>query len=265
MANEISFTIDSEKCTGCGACVNICLRHIIELRNNKALTSGTGCFMCGHCLAVCPQNAVSAKGCDDEIWEISGKRIFLDEAALMLHLKARRSIRRYKTSPVEKEKIEKIIEAGRLTPTGSNRQNVRYIVIQNEIDAVEDAVIAQYKTPDEMPSPQGHFVELPYTFDKSRLKRGFLFYNAPLVILAVSQVEINACLAAMNMELMSEALGLGVVYVGLFARPANLNMELRNSLGIAKEEVIAACLAIGYPDVEFSRTAPRKRASVTWR
>ena len=262
MSNQIQFYVDEKACIGCGLCASDCLRHSIKLQNNKAAFAGVDCFGCGHCLAICPENAVKVSGCNDDVWEISGKQTFLEEKALKMHLKARRSVRQYKDTPVEKEKIEKIIEAGRLTPTGSNLQNVRYIVVQKEIDALEDAVLAQYKTPAGGPEPSA---PPPPGYSLDRLKRGFLFHKAPLLIIAVSPREINACLAAMNMELMAEALGLGTVYVGLFTRPANENKKLRESLGVTEEEIIAACLAIGYPKVQYRRTAPRKAANVVWR
>ena len=196
-------------------------------------------------------------GLDDEVLEIPGKKVFLDEQSFLTHLKFRRSIRNYKGTQVEKEKLEKIIEAGRLSPTASNAQNVRYMVIQNGINEIEDTVIAQYKS-------QAGFSST-YTFPPDRFKRGFLFHNAPAIILVISPSEINACLAAMNMELMAEALGLGTVYVGLFTRPANVNNELRASLGITEGENIAACLALGYSTVTYKRSAPRKKANVIWR
>ena len=261
MANEIQFLIDSEKCSGCGLCVSNCQRRVLMIQEGKAVVRSANCFECGHCLAICPENAVKMSGCDDEVWEIAGKPAFLDEKSLITHLKFRRSIRQYKDTPVEKEKIEKIIEAGRLTPTASNTQNVRYIVIQNGIDALEDEVIEQYKSSGKTEYP----VKLLNVYNPDRLKRGFLFHKAPLLILVISQREINAHLAAMNMELMAEALGLGTVYVGLFTTPANLNKKLRESLGVAEEEIIAACLAIGYPNVQYLRTAPRKKANVVWK
>ena len=264
MSNEIQVSFDIEKCIGCGACVRDCQRRALEIQNNKAVITGAHCFGCGHCLAICPENAVKISGCDDEIWEISDGPVFLGEAELLTHLKSRRSIRQYKETPVEREKIDKIIEAGRLTPTGSNAQNVRYIVVQNEIDSLEDEVIAQYKLSNE-PNPPEHAVKLAPSFSPDRLKRGFLFHRAPLLILVVSPNETNGSLAAMSMELMAEALGLGTVYVGLFTRPANLNKKLLKSLGLGEEEKIAVCLAIGYPKVQYRRTAPRKAANVVWR
>ena len=257
MKKEFSVSIDSEKCTGCGLCISDCQRRDLKIENNKAVPLNNACFLCGHCVAICPENAVILNGLNDEPCEIPTGPPFLDEKSLMAHLRFRRSIRHYKNTPVEKDKLEKIIEAGRLTPTASNMQNVRYMVIQNGINEIEDTVIAQYKNPVGFSSV--------YSFPPDRFKRGFLFYDAPAIILVISPREINACLAAANMELMAEALGLGVVYVGLFTAPANVNRELRASLGIAEGENIFACLALGYPAVTYKRSAPRKTANVIWR
>jgi nitroreductase/NAD-dependent dihydropyrimidine dehydrogenase PreA subunit len=259
MNDEIQITIDVEKCNGCGLCLADCQRRVLEIQNNKAVVIKSQCLKCGHCLAVCPQNAIRLTALDDEIWEMPGGQVFLDEKSLIRHLKFRRSVRHYKNIPVEKVKLSRIIEAGRLTPTASNLQNVRYIIMENDIDAIEDAVLNQYKDPNIDQS-----VKLPANYDFNRLKRGFLFHRAPAVILVISPSEINACLAAMNMELMAEALGLGVVYVGLFTKPANVNKKLRETLGVKEDEKIAACLALGYPDVQYLRSAPRKNAEVKW-
>ena len=44
----------------------------------------------------------------------------------------RRSIRRWKPVPVEKEKIEKVLEAGRRAPSWGNTQPWRFIVVQDK-------------------------------------------------------------------------------------------------------------------------------------
>ncbi len=51
---------------------------------------------------------------------------------VMLQILKRQSIRKYKPDPVEKEKIERILEAGRLAPSAKNRQEWRFIVIQKQ-------------------------------------------------------------------------------------------------------------------------------------
>ena len=265
MEQEIRVLIDSEKCTGCGVCISDCRRQALEIQNGKAVVVNPNCLQCGHCLAICPVNAVKLAGLNDEIMEASGKSVFLNEKDLLAHLKLSRSVRQYKDMPVEKEKLEKIIEAGRVTPTASNLQNVRYIILQDDREAMEDEVLAMYKTQSEWSEPLFKSMKISIEKFNERLNRGFLFHKAPVVILAVSPSEINGCLAAMSMELMAEALGLGTVYIGLFTRPANKNKKIRESLGITDEENIAACLVLGYPDVQYLRSAPRKPANVTWK
>ena len=122
-----------------------------------------------------------------------------------------------------------------------------------------------YKTQGDLSRTLADRMEITVEMLHKRLTRGFLFHNAPVVILVISQSEINACLAARSMELMAEALGLGTVYVGLFARPANTSNQLRQLLEVAEGEHIAACLALGYPNVQYLRSAPRKEARAVWR
>lgn len=44
----------------------------------------------------------------------------------------RYSVRAYSSDPVEKEKLEQVLEAARLAPTASNRQPFRIIVARTE-------------------------------------------------------------------------------------------------------------------------------------
>ena len=265
MEQEFRVVIDSERCSGCSICLTDCQRHVLEIQNGKAVVTNSHCLKCGHCLAICPENAVKLTGIDDEIVDVSEKPVFLNEKDLMMHLRFRRSIRQYRDTPVEKEKLEKIIEAGRITPTASNAQNVRYIILQDERESVEDEVLTMYRAQGEWSESLTRLMKFPVNIINGRLKRGFLFFNAPAVILVISQSEINGCLAAMSMELMAESLGLGTVYVGLFTRPANKNKKLRESFGMTEDENITACLVLGYPKVHYFRSAPRKKANIEWK
>ena len=47
-------------------------------------------------------------------------------------IKKRYSVRSYKPDPVEKEKLEMILEAARLAPTAANRQPISFIVVRTE-------------------------------------------------------------------------------------------------------------------------------------
>jgi NAD-dependent dihydropyrimidine dehydrogenase PreA subunit len=110
----IKIEIDRGKCTGCGLCVADCLRHVLEVQESKAVVLSDDCLKCGHCLAVCPANAVRMIGIEDEIIEKGESSGMLNSESLKAHLKLRRSVRQYQRKPVEREKLEKIIEAGRL-------------------------------------------------------------------------------------------------------------------------------------------------------
>ena len=50
--------INAEKCVGCSLCVKDCPNACLYLENGKAHATDTGCIECGHCFAICPQNAI---------------------------------------------------------------------------------------------------------------------------------------------------------------------------------------------------------------
>ena len=50
--------IDQERCIGCGLCADDCLALNIELKEEKANIKNE-CLLCGHCVAICPEHAVS--------------------------------------------------------------------------------------------------------------------------------------------------------------------------------------------------------------
>ena len=52
--------IDSEKCTGCGACAEACAEGAIQMIGGKAvLVSDAYCDGLGACLPACPADAIS--------------------------------------------------------------------------------------------------------------------------------------------------------------------------------------------------------------
>ncbi|MHA1746003.1 MAG: nitroreductase family protein, partial [Promethearchaeota archaeon] len=44
---------------------------------------------------------------------------------------SRRSIRKFTAEPVPEEIIQRVLEAGRISPSWSNKQGVRYILVRN--------------------------------------------------------------------------------------------------------------------------------------
>lgn len=241
--------IEREKCIGCGACVRDCLTGHIELIGAKATLNEGRCIQCGHCYAVCPTEAISLVGYDCESCRDYLNPAALDADKLLLAMKSRRSIRRFTNEPVSREDVEKIIEAGRYCPTAKNMQNVHFIILDSVKEQAEAMAIEA-------------LMHMDFFQALGEVNENYLFKGAPLVILAADSRTDNAALAASYMELMANALGLGVLYSGYFKGAVNNYPPLRELVGIPEGMKLVCCLVIGHPDVKYLRSVPRREANV---
>lgn len=269
-------TINPEKCVGCSLCVKDCFVRDISLVDGKAVASNKACFKCGHCIAICPQNAVAITEYNmDEVKEYDAEKFSIHPDQLLNFIKYRRTVRQFKKQDVEEEKLLKIIEAGRFTQTGSNAQNVSYVVVKENLEALKTmtfetlAGMGQRLLADENTLPlikryANMWINMAENY-KQDPSNDSLFFNAPAIILTVSSSPVNASLASSNMELMTNALGLGTFFSGFFTRAAEVNKEIPRFLGISETDQVVTCMVIGYPKVKYARTAPRKNATITWK
>jgi nitroreductase/NAD-dependent dihydropyrimidine dehydrogenase PreA subunit len=269
--------VDKEKCIGCGLCAKDCFPGIIRVVDNKAKIRNLACIKCGHCIAVCPKGAISTDEYKMEDVKAYNEAEFNIEADTLLNfIKFRRSIRQFKNTDVEREKILKIIEAGRFTQTATNSQNVSYIVVKDNMEKLKEMIYESLKNKGEeilgdlnpQTMPYKGYAQLwlkMYKEYKENPKNDKLFFNAPALILVVSESSINASLASSNMELMTNALGLGTFFSGFFVIAAKENEEIRNFLGIHEKKEIVTCMIIGYSDVKYYRTVPRKDPLISWK
>ena len=271
MANVL---INKETCIGCGLCIKDCSRNAIELVNKKAEVDLSLCNECGHCVAVCPEASVSMPQYDEnEIIEYEKDKLNLDPDNFLYFQKFRRSIRQFKDKAVEPDKLNKIIEAGRYSPTASNRQLNRYIVIRDKLDEVRDmAIKALYTMANDSNIDMGgwsiyqkSWLQMYNDYKEKNIDR--LFFNAPYVIVIVSEdkagfAEVNGGIAASRMELQANSMGLGVCYIGFFKRAANYNSKIKELIGIKDNEEFILSFVLGYPDVKYLRTVNRKTADV---
>ncbi len=49
--------VNSEKCTACGTCIEVCPTDTIFLKNGKAHVEEANCRNCQVCMTICPENA----------------------------------------------------------------------------------------------------------------------------------------------------------------------------------------------------------------
>ena len=165
-------------------------------------------------------------------------------------IKSRRSIRRYKTTPVDDKTIEVVLEAARWAPSWANTQCWRFIVVRDT--GIKDELGTVL-------SPRNPATEA--------------VSNAPVVIVACAELGKAGCyrgepttdkgdwymfdvaLAMQNLVLAAHSLGLGTVFVGAFDAK-----KAATILGVPEGFCVVAITPLGYPDQD-PRPVPRKELS----
>ena len=258
--------IDKERCIGCGLCVKDCIAGNLKVENGKAEVLGS-CLQCGHCVAVCAQNAVQIPEFDMADVTPCGETV--EANALLSTIKGRRSIRNYQPKKIEREKLELLMEAGRYTATAKNTQGCRFVLVQDELDTFKDMIwnqIAKTVETGSLPELLAPALLESYKGFLALKAQGtdFLFRNAPAVLFVGAETPVDAGLAAQNIELMAVSQGLGALYNGFLNYTIHLAPELKQWLGL-EDKVSYVCMLLGYPAVTYTSTAPRKAADVVWR
>ena len=268
---EKMITIDQERCIGCGACVADCFPEAIQLMDGKAAVVGR-CIECGHCFAVCPTGAVDMgeEYPTKDVIEFADWPPEFDGDVLLAALESRRSIRRFKHGKVPQAMLERVLDAGRFTPTGSNAQNVRYVVVQDVLEMVKAQVWENFQAIIDGYVARMGKGRLYDTLTRMQARHmadpadDRLFFNAPALLIVCSPAPLNGGLAASSIALMAHVEGLGTLYSGFIQMALSQSPALCEALGVRPEEIVA-CLLIGVPDVTYERTAPRKALNVEWR
>jgi nitroreductase len=148
----------------------------------------------------------------------------------MIHEKiiSRRSIRKYAQKPVPKETLVRCIEAARLSPSGANRQPLKYVVVNDEdlLTKVFQATRWAGYLPEWGPSVD----EAPQA------------YVAILLDTNISKSPgHDAGIAAMSISMVAFDEGLGSCMLGSIDRP-----KLRELLKVPDHLEILFLVAIGY-------------------
>ncbi|GHU64479.1 reductase [Clostridia bacterium] len=270
-------SIDLQKCAHCGACADECLPGVIGLKEENPVIRHTGCMECGHCVSICPVCAISIEGYDlSELTPVSGASGLVDANDLMLFMKYQRSIRRFNRKVPGKSDIDALIEAGRYSPSGGNRQPIRYAVIENVPEIVELAMEAFrdiISIPDEGERIRAFGGYKAYVAKWTRIlktdsvtKEDKLFYGAPVVIVLIGNRKyvIDAGIAIGRMDLFGSAKGLSACMIGFFRLASEISPAVRQALKIQDGESVLATLAVGYSDVRYRTTKLRRKALVDY-
>ncbi len=147
--------IDRNACNKCGECAKICA-------NSKVIDMGDEgyprfarellCIYCGHCLAICPSGAISFefRGEDPSGDYIAESRDFgplsTGPEYLLRTLDSMRSCRFFDGRPVEKDKLERVLETMVRSPSAGNEQNRNFYVLgdKSKVEALDADTAAYY-------------------------------------------------------------------------------------------------------------------------
>ena len=60
LPDVVTLEIETEKCTGCGLCINVCPHEVFSVENGKArIADRDACIECGACALNCGPGAIS--------------------------------------------------------------------------------------------------------------------------------------------------------------------------------------------------------------
>ncbi len=185
----------------------------------------------------------------------------------MLH---RRSIRRFEPKQIEEAALQQILQAGLYAPSAGGRQGVIFVVCQDQ-DVNEH--LGKIKRANSHPrmATETSFVsrEQPSIADDPKQKNAF--YDAPTVITMFAPknflFSVDDCaVAAENMILAADALGVGSCYIGqgwtAFADP--YGQKILQQWHIPTDHYAVMQLLLGYPREGDRHPAakPRKEGRV---
>ncbi len=169
------------------------------------------------------------------------------EEAVVETIIARRSVRKYTNQPVEREKLETIVQCGINAPSGMNKQPWEVRVVDNK--EYIDGITAE--------------------FLKSNAKMGEdpdfknMFRNATAVIFIASPTDgsgqLDCGLLGENMILAAQAMGLGTCCLGgpiRFMKDAPEAAPYMERLQLSEGYELLYAIAVGYPD-EAPEAKPR--------
>jgi nitroreductase len=153
-------------------------------------------------------------------------------------IEKRRSIRKYKDTLIEQEKIEKILESARIAPSAANRQEWKFIVVKDPAAREKLQVAAM---------GQKFVAEAPVTIVACSTE------SERVMPCGQYAYTVDLSIAVSFMILEAAELGLGTCWLGAFQE-----QEVKEVLKIPEEIRVVAMFTLGYADEDPS-SRPRKK------
>lgn len=265
---------DKDLCNGCSICVEVCPARLIRVEGELAelpADKEAMCLQCGHCAAYCPQLAVTVDYPGSRAYAGISPSPAITLEQMGYHLASRRSVRNFKTNPVERDTIERLMDMVRYAPTGSNSQTVEWIIVssRDKLDALSHIIGNRLEAllSGVMEPRSGDY--LSYFLNEWKKGRDIFLRRAPHLAVAHQPVQrgmvpIDAVIAASYFDVAAPALGIGTCWAGLFQMAASATGEIHHLLNIPEGYAIGGALMFGYPRYQISGIPVRNESKVLW-
>ena len=177
----------------------------------------------------------------------------------------RRAIRRFDEKQIKDEELNEILEAGLYAPSAGGRQGVIFAVCQTKEVNERLGKIKRRNSHPKMATATAYVSkEQPSIADDENIKNAF--YDAPAVITFFAPrnflFSVDDCaVAAENMMLMADALGIGSCYIGEGRTAFNdpYGQEILKEWGIPQGYYAVMQLLLGYPKEGDTHPTGKKR------
>ena len=227
------------------------------------------CLLCGHCVAVCPEGALSHEKIP---FEFTSHKLVIDEAQAVQFLRSRRSVRLFQNKTVEREKIQRLIEVARYAPTAGNSQKVEWLILTDRSRISEIATIAEKWARESVKNNPSVVATRPYlpkvvsTWDSGR---DSIIRSAPVLIVASAPMDaafglVDLTIALSYMDLFAPTMGLGTCWAGLLQGALLSLPSLKEKVGIPAKHPYHYPMVLGYPSVKHHRLPERKLPKITF-
>ncbi|HUU54051.1 MAG TPA: nitroreductase family protein [Armatimonadota bacterium] len=145
-------------------------------------------------------------------------------------MRTRRSVRHYRPDPIPQEVLDRVLDAARIAPSGSNRQPTRLIVVTDP--KIKEQLV-------------------PLCHDQAFIA------TAPVVVVACGRdlhynrgewmgdyaMIVDVSIAVDHLTLAARAEGLGTCWIGSFS-----NAKLKEFFGLPDDVNVVALTPLGYPE-----------------
>jgi nitroreductase/NAD-dependent dihydropyrimidine dehydrogenase PreA subunit len=263
MNNPRKIGIDASKCNKDGICIKVCPCGVFSPSQSgipvvNPMTAPT-CINCGHCVAICPSQAITVSGKAGDQYE-NTPQVFNEPEKFTQLVKTRRSIRSFQPKQVPMAKLVELIELTKWAPTAKNTQMLSWTLINgaDKVKTLSSKVIDTFRFDEKTAA-------LAAVFDSGY---DIVHRGAPHVILVHAPSEYNwgvmdGAIALSTLELAAHANGIGACWAGFTAWGASLSPKVGESVNIPPTHKILGGLMIGYATYTYKKVPPRKDIRLT--